>query len=99
MELRNKHSIISYHCRKGESIMAKVEAISHYRIEQNKNTMIEIPVVDEDNQAIMEMNLKLYINALSDILVKYASNFKAGQAVGVYLCLQYIIVFCKRNSE
>ena len=31
--------------------------------------------IDEETQLIMEMNFNQYINALADILVKYASDF------------------------
>lgn len=79
--------------------MAKVKTIKQYRTEQDGNTMIEIPVTDEQSQVIIEMNFKQYIDVLSDILVKYASNFKAGQAVGVYLCLHYIDTFKKMENH
>ena len=62
--------------------MAEVKTIKQYRTEQDGNTTIEIPIADEESRVVMEMNFRHYIDVLSDILVKYASNFKAGQAAG-----------------
>lgn len=59
--------------------MAEVKTIKQYRTEQDGNTLIEFPVVDEENKSIIEVNFNQYIDVLSDILVKYAVNFRTGR--------------------
>ena len=59
--------------------MAEVKTIRQYRTEQDGNTLIEFPIVDEENKNIIEVNFNQYIDVLSDILVKYAVNFRLGR--------------------
>ena len=59
--------------------MAEVKTIKQYRTEQDGNTLIEFPVTDEESKGIIEVNFNQYIDVLSDILVKYAVNFKSGR--------------------
>ena len=59
--------------------MAEVKTIRQYRTEQDGNTLIEFPVTDEESKGIIEVNFNQYIDVLSDILVKYAVNFKSGR--------------------
>lgn len=59
--------------------MAEVKTIKQYRTEQDGNTLIEFPVVDEESKGIIKVNFKQYIDVLSDILVKYAVNFRSGR--------------------
>ena len=59
--------------------MAEVKTIKQYRTEQDGNTLIEFPVVDEESKNIIEVNFNQYIDVLSDILVKYAVNFTSGR--------------------
>ena len=62
---------------KGQSFRSA--QIKQYRTEQDGNTLIEFPIVDEENKNIIEMNFNQYIDVLSDILVKYAVNFRSGR--------------------
>lgn len=59
--------------------MAEVKTIRQYRTKQDGNTLIEFPVTDEESKSIIEVNFNQYINVLSDILVKYAVNFRLGR--------------------
>lgn len=59
--------------------MAEVKTIRQYRTKQDGNTLIEFPLVDEESKNIIEVNFNQYIDVLSDILVKYAVNFKSGR--------------------
>ncbi|MCX4306952.1 MAG: hypothetical protein OSJ69_14245, partial [Acetatifactor sp.] len=59
--------------------MAEVKTIRQYRTKQDGNTLIEFPVVDEESKNIIEVNFNQYIDVLSDILVKYAVNFRSGR--------------------
>ncbi len=59
--------------------MAEVKTIRQYRIERDGNTLIEFPVTDEESKSIIEVNFNQYINVLSDIIVKYAVNFRSGR--------------------
>lgn len=65
--------------------MAEVKTIRQYRTEQDGNTLIEFPVVDEENKNIIEVNFNQYSDVLSDILVKYVVNFRLGRQWGVPL--------------
>lgn len=56
-----------------------VKTIRQYRTEQDGNTLIEFPIADEENKNIIEVNFTQYIDVLSDILVKYAVNFRLGR--------------------
>ena len=67
--------------------MAKSNTIKKYKTEIIDNVVIEIPVRDEESKDIIELNFKQYVDVLADIVVRYASDFKAGQAVGLHLCL------------
>lgn len=67
--------------------MAESKTIKKYRTEIIDNVIVEIPVRDEESKDIIELNFKQYIDVLADIVVRYASNFKTGQAVGLHLCL------------
>lgn len=67
--------------------MAKSKTIKKYRTEIIDNVIIEIPVRDEESKDIIELNFKQYVDVLADIVVRYVANFKAGQAVGLHLCL------------
>ena len=69
--------------------MAEVKTIKQYRTKQDGNTVIEFPVVDEESKNIIEVNFNQYIDVLSDILVKYAVNFRSADS-GLYPCLQNI---------
>ena len=46
---------------------------------QKLRQLIEFPVVDEESKNIIEVNFNQYIDVLSDILVKYAVNFRSGR--------------------
>lgn len=59
--------------------MAEFKTIEQYRTELDGNTLIEFPVMDEENKNIIEVNFNQYINVLSNILVKYAVNFRLGR--------------------
>lgn len=59
--------------------MAEVKTIKQYRTKQDGNTLIEFPILDEESKNIIEVNFNQYIDVLSDILVKYAVNFKSGR--------------------
>ena len=59
--------------------MAEVKTIRQYRTKQDGNTLIEFPVVDEESKNIIEVNFNKYIDVLSEILVKYAVNFRSGR--------------------
>lgn len=67
--------------------MAESKTIKTYRTETRDNIIVEIPVRNEESKNIIEVNFRQYIDVLANIVVKYASNFKAGQAAGVHLCL------------
>lgn len=56
--------------------MAKDKTIRNYRTKIIDNVMVEIPIVDEESKHIIEVNFKQYIDVLSKILVKYASDFE-----------------------
>ena len=77
--LRNTQYMAILGCEKGEGVMAEVKTIKQYRTEQDGNTLIEFPVTDEESKGIIEVNFNQYIDVLSDILVKYAVNFKSGR--------------------
>lgn len=77
--LRNTQYMAISSCEKGESVMAEVKTIRQYRTKQDGNTLIEFPVVDEESKNIIEVNFNQYIDVLSDILVKYAVNFRLGR--------------------
>ncbi len=77
--LRNTQYMAILGCEKGEGVMAEVKTIRQYRTKQDGNTLIEFPVVDEENKNIIEVNFNQYINVLSDILVKYSVNFRLGR--------------------
>lgn len=59
--------------------MTKVRQIKEYKAIQDGKTTIEIPVSDKESQPIMELNFNNYVNILSDIIVKYSSNFRVGR--------------------
>lgn len=71
--------------------MAKSNTIKKYKTEIIDNVVIEIPVRDEESKDIIELNFKQYVDVLADIVVRYAANFKAGQAVGLHLCLLNLV--------
>lgn len=56
--------------------MAKDKIIRNYRTKIIDNVIVEIPIVDEESKHIIEVNFKQYIDVLSKILVKYASDFE-----------------------
>ena len=56
--------------------MAKDKTIRNYRTKIIDNVIVEIPIVDEESKHIIEVNFNQYIDVLSKILVKYASDFE-----------------------
>ncbi len=74
--------------------MAEVKTIRQYRTKQDGNTLIEFPVVDEESKNIIEVNFNQYIDVLSDILVKYATNFKSGRQWVIPLSAEHKKVNC-----
>lgn len=92
--LRNTQYMAISGCEKGESVMAEVKTIRQYRTKQDGNTLIEFPVVDEESKNIIEVNFNQYIDVLSDILVKYAVNFRLGRQWVVPLSAKHKKVNC-----
>lgn len=92
--LRNTQYMAILDCEKGESVMAEVKTIRQYRTKQDGNTLIEFPVVDEESKNIIEVNFNQYIDVLSDILVKYAVNFRSGRQWVVPLSAKHKKVNC-----
>ena len=59
--------------------MAKVKDIKEYKTIEDGYTSIKVPVSDDESHVIMELNFNHYVDVLSEVLVKYSSNFKVGQ--------------------
>ena len=59
--------------------MAKVKDIKEYKTIEDGYTNIKVPVSDDESHVIMELNFNHYVDVLSEVLVKYSSNFKVGQ--------------------
>lgn len=92
--LRNTQYMAISDCEKGENVMAEVKTIRQYRTKQDGNTLIEFPVIDEESKNIIEVNFNQYIDVLSDILVKYAVNFRLGRQWVVPLSAKHKKVNC-----
>lgn len=92
--LRNTQYMAISDCEKGESVMAEVKTIRQYRTKQDGNTLIEFPIVDEESKNIIEVNFNQYIDVLSDILLKYAVNFRSGRQWVVPLSAKHKKVNC-----
>lgn len=89
--------------------MAKVKDIKEYKTIEDGYTSIKVPVSDDESHVIMELNFNHYVNILSEVLVKYSSNFKVGQMgvmtpsamkplVAYAICLIYIIRMKRKVS-
>ena len=89
--------------------MAKVKDIKEYKTIEDGYTSIKVPVSDDESHVIMELNFNHYVNILSEVLVKYSSNFKVGQMgvmtpsamktlVDYAICLIYIIRMKRKVS-
>ena len=59
--------------------MAKVKDIKEYKTIEDGYTSIKVPISDDESNVIMELDFNHYVDVLSEVLVKYSSNFKVGQ--------------------
>ena len=75
--------------------MAKVKDIKEYKTIQDGYTNIKVPVSNNESQVIMELNFEHYVNVISQILVKYSSNFKVGQmGVDSPSAIRHLLTYC-----
>ena len=81
--------------------MTKVKDIKEYKTIKDGYIDVKIPVSNDESQVIMELNFNNYVNILSQILVKYSSNFKTGQmgvcSPSAMRILTYVIHFNIHN--
>lgn len=74
--------------------MAKVKDIKEYKTIEDGYTSIKVPISDDESHVIMELNFNHYVNILSEVLVKYSSNFKVGQmGVMIPFAMKYLVAY------